>query len=143
MIFVNRHKRTRAYKRSQILKNADDRRSDPTVAEAKLESLLNSLNNGALQGKFKREHVISGKWIVDFYLPEIRLAIEVDGPVHDTPIQQAKDRKKDSDCKRFDITVLRIPNAEIFGDREVLIKKLRAGWREARDRENLIIGTSA
>jgi hypothetical protein len=51
--------------------------------------------------------------------------------------------KKDSDCRRFDITVLRLRNAEIFGDRDWLIKKLRAGWREAKDRENRIIGTSA
>jgi hypothetical protein len=34
-------------------------------------------------------------------------------------------------------------NAEIFGDRVWLIKKLRAGWREAKDRENRIIGTSS
>jgi len=92
---------------------------------------------------FKREHVVSGKWIVDFFFPEIRLAIEVDGSVHNTQVQRAKDLKKDSDCMRFDITVLRLRNAEIFGDRDWLIEKLRASWREAKDRENRIIGTSA
>jgi hypothetical protein len=38
---------------------------------------------------------------------------------------------------------LRLRNAEIFGDRDWLIKKLRAGWGEAKDRENRIVGTSA
>jgi very-short-patch-repair endonuclease len=142
LIFVHPYRPLRVRK-SHILTNSEKRRADPTPAEAKLEKLLNSLNGGVLRGRFKREHVVSGKWIVDFFFPEIRLAIEVDGSVHDTPIQRAKDLKKDSDCKRFDITVLRIRNAEIYGDREALIKKLRAGWREAEGRENQIIGASA
>jgi very-short-patch-repair endonuclease len=130
-------------RKSHILTNSEKRRANPTRAEAELQRVLNSLNGGALRGKFKREHVVSGKWIVDFFFPKIRLAIEVDGSVHNTQVQRAKDLKKDSDCRRFDITVLRLRNAEIFGDRDWLIKKLRAGWREAKDRENRIIGTSA
>jgi very-short-patch-repair endonuclease len=130
-------------RKSYILMIADDLRANPTRAEAELQRILNSLNGGVLRGTFKREHPVSGKWIVDFFFPEVRLAIEVDGSVHDTQIQRAKDLKKDSDCKRFDITVLRLRNAEVFGDRDWLIKKLRAGWREAKNRENRIIGTSA
>jgi len=126
-----------------ILTNSEKRRASPTRAEAELERILNSLNGGVLRGEFRREHVVSGKWIVDFFFPKIRLAIEVDGSVHNTQVQRAKDLKKDSDCKRFDITVLRLRNAEIFGDRAWLIEKLRASWREAKDRENRIIGTSA
>jgi very-short-patch-repair endonuclease len=133
----------RPIRKSYILTNSEKRRDNPTRAEAELQRVLNSLSGGALRGKFKREHVVSGKWIVDFFFPEIRLAIEVDGSVHNTQVQRAKDLKKDSDCRRFDITVLRLRNGEIFGDREWLIKKLRAGWREAKDRENRIIGTSA
>lgn len=126
--------------KSHVRRNADTRRKNPTKAEAKLEQILDSLNGGALRGKFKREHVVSGKWIVDFFFPEIRLAIEVDGSFHNTPAQRAKDRKKEADCKRFDITVLRLRNGEIFGNRNRLIEKLRAGWRAARSRENGIIG---
>lgn len=96
-----------------------------------------------MRGKFKREHIVSGRWIVDFFFPEIRLAIEVDGSIHNTPDQQAKDRKKDQDCERFDITILRISNAEVFGDRERLVGKLRAGWSAAKNRENKIIGKRA
>jgi very-short-patch-repair endonuclease len=129
--------------KSHILTFSAKRRANPTGAEAELQRVLNSLNGGALRGKFKREHIVSGKWIVDFFFPEIRLAIEVDGSAHNTQVQRLKDLKKDSDCRRFDITVLRLRNAEIFGDRDWLIKKLRAGWREAKDRENRIIGTSA
>ena len=132
-----------SYNRSHILENAERRRENPTAAEAELQRILDSLNGGVLRGKFRREHVISGKWIVDFFFPEIRLAIEVDGSIHDTQVQRAKDREKEVDCKRFDITLLRLRNAEIFGDRDRLIEKLRAGWRAAKGRESRIVGVSA
>mgnify|MGYP001955883912 FL=1 len=95
-----------------------------------------------LKGRFKREHVISGKWITDFFFPDIRLAIELDGPYHLRSQQITRDRQKDEDCKKYDITVLRITNKEVFGDQDKLTKKLRGGWRRALDRKNYIIGMS-
>ena len=129
--------------RSRILEIADRLRKNPTPAEDELRRILNRLNGGVLRGRFKREHAISGRWIVDFYFPEIRLAIEVDGSVHLTEDQSKRDRLKDADCARFDITVFRVANCEVYGDRRALIEKLRAGWGKALDRENRIIGMDA
>src|ERR1700692_3618839 len=78
-------------RKSYILTNSEKRRANPTRAEAELERVLNSLNDGVLRGKFRREHVVSGKWIVDFFFPEIRLAIEVDGSLHNTRAPLAKE----------------------------------------------------
>ena len=127
------------YTRSHILNNADERRNNPTAAEKKLETILNGLNGGVLKGKFTREHVISGKWIVDFFFHEIRLAVEVDGPVHFTNEQKQKDVMKDSDARRFDITILRLTNLEVFGDSRKVVEKLRSSWREALNRKNKLI----
>ena len=125
---------------SKILQNAERRRRRPTPAEAELQRILNGLNGGVLRGTFKREHPVSGKRIVDFFFPEIRLAIEVDGSIHLTKDQMERDRQKDTDCAKLDITVLRLTNRDIAGNRNALVAKLRAGWREALDRENKIIG---
>lgn len=130
------------WKRSRILDFADHRRTNPTQAEAEFSRILNALNDGVLRRKFVREHIISGKWIVDFFFPEIRLAIEVDGSIHLTGHQLRRDKLKDADCTKFDITILRITNAEVFGCRERLISKLRSGWREALVRKNRLIGLS-
>ena len=127
-------------KRSYIEENADKNRNNPTPAEEKLEKFLNEHKGGRLRGKFEREYVISGKWIVDFFFPENRLAIEVDGSIHQTAKQKELDRQKDEDCARFDITMLRINNREIDGDRGKLIEKLRSAWLEAKNRKNQIIG---
>src|SRR3981081_3172884 len=76
--------------KSYIVKSSERRLSTPTRAEAELERVLNSLTGGILRGKFKREHVVSGKWIVDFFFPEIRLRIEVDGTVQNIQCHSAK-----------------------------------------------------
>lgn len=128
------------FQRSHIEKYADYRRANPTPAESEFERFLNQLNGGVLRGKFVREHVISGKWIVDFFLPDIRLAVEIDGSIHLTGIQKKKDMIKDADAKRFDITVLRLKNSEVAGNKERLTAKLRDAWRSALKRENRIVG---
>ena len=53
-----------------------------------------------------------------------------------------RDKQKDEDCAKLDITVLRFTNRDIAGNRNALVAKLRAGWRKALDRENRIIGMS-
>lgn len=126
-------------KRSYIQENAEKNRNNPTRSEARLEKFLNELNGGVLRGTFQRQYVISGKWIVDFFFPENRLAIEVDGSIHRTAKQKKRDRQKDEDCARFDITPLRINDWEIDGDRDRLIEKLRSAWRKANNRDNQII----
>lgn len=120
--------------KTYIKKFAKDNRSNPTKAETKFEEFLNSLNGGALKGRFVSQHVFSPKWILDFFFPDIRLGIEVDGSIHNTVQQIKKDKVKDRDAKKFEITLLRVTNAEIFGDANALILKLREAWRCASKR---------
>jgi very-short-patch-repair endonuclease len=128
--------------KSNVRRFAQENRKNPTKAEKVFKSFLLRLNNGVLRGQFKTQHVASGRWIIDFYFPEIRLGVEIDGTVHNSPKQRKRDRQKERDCARFDITLLRITNAEVFGDKVRLTEKLRHGWRMALDREDKIVGTS-
>ena len=126
--------------RSRIRASADRKRRELTPAEKSLKRILERLNNGVLRGKFKCQYPISGRWTVDFFFPEIRLAIEVDGSIHRSEEKRELDRQQDADCERFDITMLRITDREVFGNQAALIEKLRTGWRNALNRENRIIG---
>lgn len=128
------------FTQSYIRRNAKKLRTAPTPAESRLEEILSSINGGVLKGRFRAQHPVSGRWIVDFFFPENRLAIEVDGSIHTTEAQRKRDRLKDNDCKRFDITLVRIQNSEVYADRDALLHKLRNGWRSALDRNNKIIG---
>ncbi len=112
-------------------KNARKLRKYPTPAERHLEILLNSLNNGALQGRFFTQWAFADKWILDFFFLENRLGIEVDGSVHNTAVQRARDAEKEAACRSWGITLLRVTNAQVFGPEEKLVPLLRAGWKQA------------
>jgi very-short-patch-repair endonuclease len=121
-------------RRNKSQENARRRRSAPTPAERELERILNSLNGGVLRGRFFREWAFADRWILDFFFHEVRLGIEVDGSVHSLASQKQRDREKERTCDEWSITLLRISNREVFGDRQALVQKLRAAWRLASRR---------
>jgi very-short-patch-repair endonuclease len=130
-----------SYPTCKVRRFASEHRKRRISAEARMKTILTTVNGGALKGRIKYQHVISGKWIVDFFVPEIRLAIEVDGDYHLQKSQAIADLQKEKDCARFDITLVRVHNNEVFGNREALLEKLRDGWRKAKARKNTLIGT--
>lgn len=125
-VFIEPKKR-----RNKAQENARKRKAMPTPAERELEIILNTLDGGALRGRFFREWAFADKWILDFFFSEVRLGIEVDGSIHTLPTQREIDRKKEKSCKRWDITLIRITNREVFRNRGDLLEKLREGWRTA------------
>lgn len=118
-------------RRNTACRNARYLAKNPTPAEKEFERILNNLNGGVLRGKFFTQWVLYDKWILDFFFYENRLAVEIDGSFHDRLDQIERDKEKDQDCKDKHVTLIRISNKEVFGDREELIAKLRRGWRKA------------
>lgn len=112
---------------------AQAHREHPTRAERALEAFLNEVNGHALEGRFERERVCGERWIVDFYFPEVRLAIEVDGGYHRSTFQLGWDLFKAAELEAAGLTVLRLTNQEVLGDRARLVAKLRRAWRTARE----------
>jgi hypothetical protein len=53
---------------------------------------------------------------IDLALPEIRLAIEIDGATHNKPEQQQRDQKKTEALSALGWTILRLSNKEISTD---------------------------
>ncbi|HOH03700.1 MAG TPA: endonuclease domain-containing protein [Polyangiaceae bacterium] len=83
-------------------------RGDLTQAE---QILWQELRGRTLGGfKFRRQHIVAG-YVVDFYCPATRLAIEVDGPVHET--QQSHDKARDAIIESQGIALLRITNDDV------------------------------
>ena len=61
-------------------------RRERTDAERTLWQRLRGKQLGGL--KFRRQHVV-GPWILDFYCPECRLAVELDGGQHNEAVLRA------------------------------------------------------
>src|SRR5581483_120614 len=66
---------------SRLRSNAKRLRKRNTLAEQRIWSRLRSRRFGRF--KFRRQHPI-GRYILDFYCPELKLAIELDGSQHET-----------------------------------------------------------
>jgi very-short-patch-repair endonuclease len=93
-------------------------RKSQTDAESKLWKIL---RNKQLKGlKFFRQYSV-GKYILDFYCPKIRLAIEVDGGQH---AENEYDEKRTAYLKRCNIMVLRFWNNEVLNNIEGVYLKI-------------------
>jgi very-short-patch-repair endonuclease len=100
-------------------------RNRPTDGE---HLLWYQLRGAKLDGrKFRRQHSV-GPYILDFYCPEERLAIELDGNVHDEPAQQAHDKRRTEYLNENRITVLRFPSGQASTDPQAIIDEIRKTW---------------
>jgi very-short-patch-repair endonuclease len=84
-------------------------RNNATQPEQKLWATLRSKQLGV---KFRRQHGI-GHYIVDFYCPECKLVIEVDGDSHYIDDARQKDAQRDAYLQQLGLQVLRFTNEEI------------------------------
>ncbi len=62
--------------------------------------------------RFSRQKII-GQYIVDFYCPQAKLVIELDGAQHYEEENILKDAERTSFLKTFDLKIIRIPNSEV------------------------------
>ena len=109
---------------SIVQQAAETSRRKPTEAEY---ALWNALRDRRLEGwKFRRQHPM-GKFILDFYLAEYRLCVEVDGDIHDASIE--RDAERSAFLQACDCRVLRLRNEEILNDLPNALERIRQAVR--------------
>ena len=92
-----------------------------TPAEAALWSIL---KNSGLDGrKFRRQHSICN-YILDFYCPSEKLAIELDGEIHNNPLQAKSDKERDAQLLTMGIVVIRFENRIVFEHPEHVLQEI-------------------
>jgi very-short-patch-repair endonuclease len=91
---------------SRTIAAARRRRRELTKPEVLLWA---SLRRRAVGGfRFRKRHPI-GPYVLDFYCPAVRLAVEVDGAVHEAPDQMRRDGSRDAWLAGQGVHVLRLP----------------------------------
>ena len=82
------------------------------------------LRRRQLEGiRFRRQYGV-GRYVVDFYSPEIRLAIEVDGESHLGAEAQAYDAERQAYIESFGIRFLRFNNQQIYEELDAVIEMI-------------------
>jgi very-short-patch-repair endonuclease len=93
-------------------------RNNSTPAEIALWKILKGKQLNGL--KFRRQHSI-GKYIVDFYCPKHKLAVELDGNYHFEEEQIKRDGIRDKFLNEAGIKVIRIENENIFKNTDMVL----------------------
>ena len=73
--------------------------------------------------RFRRQHP-AGPYVLDFFCPAQKLAVEVDGEAHERGDRPERDRVRDAWLKREGVRVIRIPAADVLQDIEAVILHL-------------------
>ena len=97
-------------------------RQEQTETEAVLWEELRGRRLG--NRKFRRQYSV-GYFVLDFYCPEERLAIEADGNIHDSPEAQSYDTHRTNAISELKIRVIRFRNEEILNDLPRVLKQIK------------------
>lgn len=85
--------------------------------------LWDAIRAGALGAQFRRQVPVAGHFIADFYASELRLILEVDGPIHRR--KGAADARRLDQLRRLGFTVLRLPSELVERQLPVAIEGIR------------------
>ena len=121
MIETKPHNQTRINNLQYLKERRRDLRNNPTPTETQLWEKLAKRQLGGF--KFRRQHSIN-HYIVDFYCPQLKLIIEVDGEIHDQPKNKEHDHLRDLELTEQGFHVLRFRNQEVQSNIENVIEKI-------------------
>ncbi len=86
--------------------------------------LWSQLRDKGLKGyKFRRQYSVEN-FVLDFYCPKLKLAIEVDGDSHFVEGADMSDRERQTIIESFGINFLRFTNREIYENINGVMNKI-------------------
>jgi very-short-patch-repair endonuclease len=88
--------------------------------------LWSKLRGGQLGVWFRRQVVLLGSCIVDFYCPAARVVVEVDGPYHAEPARRRADARRDRRLAKHGIRVVRVTAELVLRDTEAAVQRVKA-----------------
>jgi len=104
-------------------------RNNSTDAEKKL---WQHLKGKQLAGfKFRRQHSIDS-YVLDFYCPEVKLAVEIDGPTHFSDDAVEYDQKRNAHISSYGITTIRFLNTDVYKNIDGVLEMIRVKLNELR-----------
>jgi very-short-patch-repair endonuclease len=106
-------------KARRLTDSARELRRRETVAEAILWTALRGRQVAGL--KFRRQRP-AGPFVLDFYCPDHRLVVEVDGGIHDE--QREQDAARTAILEQYGYRVLRFRNEEIESDFAAVLARI-------------------
>ena len=112
-----------------LLERRRELRNNLTKAEA---FLWTKLQKRQLEGrKFRRQHSF-GPFIIDFYCPAEKLAVELDGAMHFTEEGMQYDIERTNYLNQYNIKVIRFENQLVFQNTQEVLSEIKKHFKNAR-----------
>jgi len=114
---------TETFNKKEHVKKRQYLRKNMTKAEILLWSKLKGKQLNGL--KFRRQYGVNN-YVIDFYCPELKLAIEIDGGVHYYDSRIVFDKQRQRDIEELGIKVLRYTNNDVIKNMEGVLSDIIA-----------------
>ncbi len=95
------------------------------------------LKNKKLGVRFLRQYSVDS-FVIDFYSPEVKLAIEVDGVTHSTDKQKEYDIIRQDIIEKLNVTFLRFTNPEIYDDMHNVLEKIKMKIEDQKNKTHIV-----
>lgn len=121
---------TRIYNKTKLKETRKTLRREQTYTE-KIAWIV--LRNRSLLGcKFRRQYSVE-RYVIDFYSAELKLAVELDGSVHDRLEQKIYDEERQKFLESLGITFLRFRNDEFVDKGDYAVNKIKEAVEKLRN----------
>jgi len=113
---------TQIFNRSELKQRRRELRRNMTGSERRLWSFLRRKQFDGQ--RFRRQYSV-GVYVLDFYCPEVHLAIEIDGPSHKTSKAVLYDKNRQEEIEFLGIRFLRFTNEQVDREIATVLKAIR------------------
>ena len=104
-------------------------RQDIVIAET---IIWDKIRNRQIEDcKFRRQYSVD-KYVIDFYSPILKLAIEIDGESHFQDGVAEYDRKRQSYIEYLGITFLRFTNNDVYDNLDAVLESIAMKVKELK-----------
>ena len=116
----------RTFNRKNLKDKRKKLRNNPTQAEA---FLWGYLKNSQFEGRKFRGQSSIKSFIVDFYCPEEKLVIELDGDLHFDEKAIKYDEKRTKEIEEEGIKVIRFENQEVLLNLDTVLSEIKRNFK--------------
>ncbi len=110
------------FNKKELMPKRKELRNNSTYAEV---FFWQQVKDKQLDGRKFRRQTSVGPFIVDFYCPEEKLVVELDGEVHFDEEAIKYDKKRTEYLESVGLKVIRFENNEVLKNTEYVLNKIR------------------
>lgn len=124
-----KHNNKKIFNKKELKPRRKELRNNSTYAEV---FFWQQVKCQQLDGRKFRRQTSIGPFIVDFYCPEEKLVIELDGEVHFNEEAIKYDKKRTEYIESLGLRVIRFENNEVLKNTEYVLSKVRECFRKTK-----------